>query len=215
MEKLKINEALKKLREQKRKFSQSFDLIVNLRDLNMKNPDDHVDFFLTLNKGLGTKLKVAALVGPELEEKAEGVVDLLVKQADFNKYADKKEAKKLAQEYDYFIAQADIMPKVATVFGRTFGPRQKMPNPKLGAVVPGKVSVEPLYERLQRTVRIQAKKSPNIQVKVGNETMSDADLVENINQVFNQVLLNLPKERSNVKKVLLKTTMGKPVELDL
>lgn len=215
MEKLKPNEAIKKLREHNRNFSQSFDLIVNLRDLNMKNPDEQLDFFVMLNKGVGKKMKVAALVGPELQERAQGVVDLVISQTDFDKYKDKKEAKKLADEYDYFIAQADIMPKVATVFGRVFGPRGKMPNPKLGSVLPGKAPVEPLYERLQKTVRIQAKKSPNVQVKIGNEAMKDEELAENVTQVFNQVLTNLPKERSNVKRVLLKTTMGQPVELDI
>ncbi|MFT4260977.1 MAG: 50S ribosomal protein L1 [Candidatus Woesearchaeota archaeon] len=215
MEKLNVKDAIKKLREHNRNFSQSFDLIVNLRDLNMKNPEEHLDFFVILNKGLGKKMKVAALVGPELQERAQGVVDLVVSQTDFDKYKDKKETKKLADEYDYFIAQADIMPKVATVFGRVFGPRGKMPNPKLGSVLPGKAPVEPLYERLQKTVRIQAKKSPNVQVKIGNEAMKDEELAENVTQVFNQVLTNLPKERSNVKRVLLKTTMGQPVELDI
>lgn len=215
MEKLNVKDALKKLREHNRNFSQSFDLIVNLRDLNLKNPEEQLDFFVILNEGLGKKMKIAALVGPELKERADGVVDLVIDQSDFDKYKDKKEIKKLADEYDYFIAQADIMPKVATVFGRVFGPRGKMPNPKLGSVLPGKAPVEPLYERLQKTVRIQAKKSPNVQIKIGNETMKDEKLAENVIQVFNQVLHNLPKERSNVKRVLLKTTMGQPIELDI
>lgn len=217
MEKLKINDAVKYLREnsKKRKFAQSFDLIINLRDLNLKNPDEQVDFFLMLNNGIGKKLKIAALVGPELQEKAEGAVDLVINQADFDKYRDKKEAKKLADEYDYFIAQADIMAKIAQAFGRVFGPRGKMPNPKLGSVLAGKAQVEPIYDRLQKTVRITAKKAPNAQIKVGDENMSDNELIENITQVYNQTLLNLPKERSNVKSVLLKLTMGKPVELDM
>lgn len=215
MEKLKINEALKKLREDKKNFSQSFDLIVNLRDLNIKNPEEQLDFFATVPKGLGKKIKVVALVGPELQERAEGVVDLVISQTEFDKYTDKKLAKKLAAEYDYFIAQADIMPRVATVFGRTFGPRGKMPNPKLGSVLPGRAAVEPLYERLQKTAKIQAKKSPNVQVKVGTEDMKDEDLIENITQVFKQILSHLPKEKSNIKRVLLKKTMSTPVELDL
>jgi large subunit ribosomal protein L1 len=215
MEKLKINEALTKLREDKKKFSQSFDLIVNLRDLNIKNPEEQLDFFASVPRGLGKKVKVVALVGPELKERAEGVVDLVISQTEFDNYTDKKVAKKLAAEYDYFIAQADIMPRVATVFGRTFGPRGKMPNPKLGSVLPGKAPVEPLYERLQKTVKVQAKKSPNVQVKVGTEDMKDEDLVENITQVFNQILSHLPKEKSNIKRVLLKKTMSTPVELDL
>ncbi len=218
MDNKKLIKTLQDLKKdsKKRNFSQSIDLIVVLRDLNMKDPNDQVDFHLQLNKGLGKKLKIGAFTGAELQESAKGVVDTIVSQTDFDKYAkDKKLAKKLADDHDYFIAQAEVMPKVAAAFGRVLGPRGKMPNPKIGAVVPGKANIESLYERLQKTVKIQAKKTPMIQVKVGDETMKEEDVVENLVQVFNQVLLNLPKERSNVKKVYLKLTMGKPVELDI
>lgn len=218
MNKKSVENAIKELRKEdhKKKFSQSFDLIVNLKDLNLKNPDEQVDFFTTLTHPLGKKVKVAAIVGPELHEKAKDVVDLIITQDDFDKYtSDKKLTKKVASEYDYFIAQADIMPKVAQVFGRVLGPRGKMPNPKLGSVLPGKGQVEPLYERLQKTVRISAKKSPVIQVKVGSEDMKDEDLIENIMLIYNQIIHHTPKEKSNIKNAMLKLTMSKPMKVDL
>ncbi|MFT4311087.1 MAG: 50S ribosomal protein L1 [Candidatus Woesearchaeota archaeon] len=214
MEKLTVKKAINYLKENdKRNFSQSFDLIVNLRDINLKNPEEQLDFFLSLTNGLGKKVKVAALVGQELSEGAK-VCDKVIKETDFEGI-EKKEAKKIANEYDFFIGQADIMPKIAMAFGRVLGPRGKMPNPKLGTILPGKASVEPVYDKLQKTVRVTAKKTPNVQVKIGNESLEDAKLEENLMQVFNQIMLNLPKERSNIKRVLLKKTMSKPVELDL
>ena len=41
-------------------------------------------------------------------------------QEVFDKYKEKKDMKKLAVTYDYFIAQATIMPKIATTFGKVF-----------------------------------------------------------------------------------------------
>lgn len=215
MDKKTVESALKELKEKspKRNFVQSVDLIVTFRDLNLKNPEEQVDFFASLPHSTGKKARVAAIVGPELYDKAKEVCDTVITQEDFEKYKDKKEAKKLANSHDYFIAQADIMPKVAGAFGRVLGPRNKMPNPKLGSVLPAKGQVEPLYVKLQSTARITAKKSPMIQVKVGNASMKDSDVVENALQVFNQVVHHLPRENSNVKDVYLKLTMSKPVKI--
>lgn len=213
MDKQSIEKTIKELREtsKKRKFSQAFDLIVTLKDLNLKNVNDQIDFFASLPHATGKKVRVAALVGPELKERADGVCDTVIEQKNFDNYKDKKLVKKLANDHDFFIAQAEIMPKVAATFGRVLGPRNKMPNPKLGSVLPGKGQVEPLYERLQKTVRISAKKSPMIQVKIGSEAMTDEQLVDNIMNAHNQIVHHLPKEGSNVKTTMLKLTMSKPI----
>ncbi|MCF7871850.1 hypothetical protein K9L97_02340 [Candidatus Woesearchaeota archaeon] len=215
MDKNLIQKSIKDLREnaKKRKFSQSFDLIVTLKDLNLKNVDEQVDFFTTIPHIQG-KQKVAALVGPELEEKAKKICDITINVDDFDKYKDKKLAKKLAAEHTFFIAQAEIMPKVAATFGRVLGPRNKMPNPKLGSVLPAKGQVETIYERLQKTVRVMAKKSPVIQVKIGKEDMTDEQIIENIQHAYNQIVHHLPKEKSNVKEIMLKLTMSKPVKIE-
>jgi ribosomal protein L1 len=41
----------------------------------------------------------------------------------------------LVKEYDFFIANAKLMPTVATTFGRVLGPASKMPSPQLGVVM--------------------------------------------------------------------------------
>ncbi len=216
MDKEQVKKALKEIKEnsKKRNFSQSIDLIFTFRDLNLKNPEEQMDFSITLSHGLGKKVKVAALAGPEMADNAKKVCDLVVTQADFDKYKDKKEAKKLASSYDYFIGQADIMPKIAGAFGRFFGPRGKMPNPKLGTILPGKAPVEPVYEKLQRTVRVVAKKAPMAQVKIGSESMKEEEVIDNILTVYNQVIHHLPKEKSNLKDVYVKLTMSKPVKIE-
>ncbi|RME52861.1 hypothetical protein D6783_03545 [Candidatus Woesearchaeota archaeon] len=209
---LKALQALKKDSPQ-RNFDQSVDIIINLKNLNLKNPSDQVDFFVNLHHGIGRKITVCALVGPELLEDAKKYCDFAVEASHFDEYADKKKAKKLASTYDYFIAQANIMQRVAAVFGRTLGPRGKMPNPKAGCIIPPKGNVKATVEKLQKTVRIMAKKSPQIQLSIGKASQPEEEVVDNILYVYDQVIHHLPKEKENIKNVAIKLTMSKPVVL--
>lgn len=199
-----------------RNFTQSVDVVVTLRDIDLNDQEQQVEFYARLPQGLGEHRKIAALVGPELKETAEGVVDTIVEQSDFEDYQqDEKMAKKLAKNHAFFIAQADIMPQVASTFGKVLGPRGKMPNPQLGSVLPGSGKVKPVYERLQNQVRIEAKDSPMIQAKVGNEDMDEEDLIENISELYDQIESNLPRRKSNIKDFMIKLTMSKPVTVDV
>ncbi len=216
MDKNKILEVIKKVKEgsKKRNFSQTYDLVINLKNLDLKKPDNHVDFFLGLPNGVGKKVKVCAFVGPELKDEANNNCDKTILVADFPKYADdKKLIKKLAEECDFFIAQANIMAKVATTFGKVLGVRQKMPNPKAGCIVPPKATLKPLVEKLQKLIRISAKKQLIIHLRVGDEKMDDNHIAENILAVYNNLIHNLPGEKNNLKNIILKLTMSKPVKL--
>ena len=125
--------------------------------------------------------KICAFVGPETYEEAKQVFDKVVLVDEFSQY-DKKKAKKLAREYDFFVAQANIMPQIAKTFGRYLGPLGKMPNPKFGQLFPPKgAKLSNLYERLQKMVILSAKKVPLIYVPFGVETMEDEKLAENLN----------------------------------
>jgi len=213
-----LEKSIKQVKEasQKRNFKQNIDLIFNLKDLNLKKNDEQVDLFASLHYNSGKKIKICALVGPELKEEASKNCDLTIAQEDFPKYAkDKKAAKKLAKQYDFFIAQANIMPQAAQTFGKVFGVRGKMPNPKAGCVVPPKANLKSLVEKLKKTVRIIAKIQPLIQVPVGSEDMTEAELADNIMTVYNQLIQHLPNEKNNIKSMFLKTTMGPCFMLDL
>lgn len=212
MDSEQIQKALHELKQQpKRKFSQSYDLIVNLRGINIKtNP---LDFFVTLPHMPGKEFKVAIFVDPQLAEQAQKQCDFVIREAQFSDYADKKKARKLAQDYDYFISQANLMPKVATTFGKVLGTKGKMPNPKLGCVVPATANLEPLIKKLRHTIRLQVKKGLNLQCMVGKETQDDTEVTNNILAVYEAALKQLPNERHDIKNVLLKLSMGKPVKV--
>jgi len=217
VDKKSVLEALDKLKKdtQQRKFKQSVDLIIVLKDLDFKKPEQQIEFFANLHNTTGKKTRVCALVGPELRDEAKKVFDLAIVQDDFQKY-DKKQARKLASQYDFFIAQANIMTKVAATFGRYLGVRGKMPNPKAGCVVPPKgANLSALYEKLQTTIKVSAKKVPLIQLRVGTEDMPPDQIADNIIFLYEQLIHHMPGERHNIKEILLKLTMSKPVKLSV
>lgn len=204
-------EGLKKVK--KRNFAQSYDLIIVLRDYDVKS-EEGIDAYITLHYPKGKEDKICAIVGPELAGKAE-VFDKVIKENELDSLkGDKKKLKGLAREYDVFIAQANLMPQVATVFGKVLGPRGKMPNPKRGGVFPPNANLEALNEKLKKTVRVAAKDMPMMQCIVGKEDMEEDQVIDNVMTIYNAVLKSLPHREGNIKKVLLKKTMSKPVRIN-
>jgi large subunit ribosomal protein L1 len=198
----------------KRKFSQSVDLIFNLKDLDLKKPEEQLDVWVPLVNPKGKIIKIAALVGPEMQEQAKANCDLVIMHDDFKKYeGKKKEIRKLAKTNDLFIAQANIMPDVAKFFGRVLGPRGKMPNPKAGCVVPTNANLKVLTERLKKMLHVVAKIQLSAKCSIGKEDMADDKLIENIMGVYNTVLHALPQEQNNIKSIILKLSMGPPFKV--
>jgi large subunit ribosomal protein L1 len=216
LDKAKILDTVKKLKadSKKRKFKQNVEVIITLQGLNLKKPEEQVEFFVTLPHVRGKSVKVCALIGPELKEEATKVCDKVILQQEFVEYADKKKAKQLASEYDYFIAQANIMGQIAGTFGKIFGPRGKMPNPKAGCVVPPKGALKPLYDRLQKTLKVSAKTQLQVQCRIAHEGEEDAQIAENVEYLYSQLLQHLPNHDKNIKQVFLKLTMSKPIKVE-
>lgn len=209
--------ALEKLQEAKkaspeRNFDQTVDMVINLKDIDFKKQDHQLDFYVTLHFKHGKKVSVCALVGPELIDEAKSTCDRVIRVDEFEDLTP-KQIKTLAKEFDFFIAQANVMPKVAQHFGRVLGPRGKMPNPKAGCVVPPKATLGPLVERLQKTIRVLAKKDPVLHLRVGRQSQDEAEVADNIAFLYQQIVQHLPLEINNVKNGLVKLTMGKPVIL--
>lgn len=218
MDKKHALEFVRKLREvsPKRNFVQAVDVIVNLQDLDFKKPDHQMDFYVVLPHAPGKKKKVVALVDVDMVEDAKASCDLVISLMQFEEYAkDKKRIKKLAKNNDYFIAQSTIMTKIAATFGRTLGPKNKMPNPKAGCVVMPKTALKPLYDKLQKTIRVLARNKPIVQLCIGREDMTDEQLADNLFLVYDQLIHHLPKERNNLKNMFIKTTMGNSVKVEV
>lgn len=213
MDKKHFLESIKKLKEisPKKNFTQSIDLIINLKDIDLKKPEQKIDLFHILPHTRGKLVKICGLVGSELATQSRATFDKTVTNDEFSKYSEKKQLKRLASDFDFFVAQANLMAPLATTFGKTLGPRGKMPNPKAGCVVPGTAQLTPLKERLQKTIHLQTKNEPIIKASIGVESMNEEDLAENAFSAFNSVIQALPQELANLKSVIIKTTMGIPI----
>lgn len=215
MEKTELQKALLELKEKtpKRKFSQSIELIFNLKGIDLKKTENQREFFVILPHPHGKKVSVCALVGPELKDAAKAC-DKVIITDEFMQYAEsKKEAKKIAKDHDFFIAQGEIMAKVAAAFGKALGPRGKMPNPKADCIITAKTALKPLYEKLQKTAKVSLKKAAIIQAMVGTEQTPEEQLLENIQSFYNQVVHAMPQEGDNIRSVFLKMTMGPVVKV--
>lgn len=217
MDKKAIEKAVEEAKKnsKQRKFKQTVELIINLKELDLKKPEHQVEFFITLPNPV-RKNVICAFLGPELADQGKQLVDKVVTVDQFPRYAqDKKSIKKLAQECDIFMAQANIMTEIAKVFGRVLGPRAKMPNPKAGGVVPANIpNMKPVVDRLKTQIKISAKLQPTIKVAVGKEENENTKIADNINAIHSQLVQMLPNEQHNVKNMLVKLTMGHIVKVE-
>ena len=75
------------------------------------------------------------------------------------------------------------------------------------------MNLKALYEKLQRTIRIKVKSALMAQVAIGNEDMPDEAIAENGFVVYDALIHALPNGERNIKQVLLKFTMSKPIEV--
>ncbi|MDR3291373.1 MAG: 50S ribosomal protein L1 [Methanobrevibacter sp.] len=207
-----IVEAVKKAKEQSkpRNFTQSIDIIINIKDLDVKKPENRFDEEVSLPNGRGKDVKIGFIADGELVVQAKSAgVDLVIDKVGLEEIGkDRKQAKKLANRYDFFVAQADMMPLVGRFLGPVLGPRKKMPKP-----VPSSIKVEPLIKRLKSTVKIGIKTQATIQTLVGTQDMSDDEIAENINTVLAVLEQNLENGRNQVKSMFIKTTMGSVVKV--
>lgn len=202
-----LKNALIELRKGKeRKFDQTLDLIINLQKFNVKK--DNVNIFVSVPYKVKEKK-----IGAFLEVKRDDIDTITPDK--FKKYTDKKELKKLVKKYDFFIAQASLMPKVATTFGRVLGPAGKMPSPQLGIIMNADDKIiKELKGKINNSVKIRAKEA-SIKLPVGKQSMKDEELIENILSIYNRVMKELPREKENIKNVELKFTMTKPEKIQI
>lgn len=206
-----ILEGLKEARSSAppRGFEQSVDLTVNLRDLDMRQPDNRVNLRIQVPHGVGGQ-KVLVFAQGDLALRARRAgADRVVEPTELNELAsDKKEAKKRLKDYDIFVAEAPLMPTVGRVAGPILGPKGKMPTP-----VPPQAPIDVILERERRTVILRSRDRPFVKCKIGKEAMSDDEIVGNIETVLNSLTDSLKRGANNIKSIYLKMTMGPAVKL--
>jgi large subunit ribosomal protein L1 len=191
-----------------RNFRQSVDVVFNLKEFDVKDQKNRVNQDVVLPKGKGKEATICVIAGGDLALSAKEHGSSVLSRGDLDALGkDKKKVKALAEENDYFVAQADMMPLVGRTLGSVLGPRGKMPKP-----IPPNANVMAVIERLSKTVTIRnLRDQPIINSCLGTEAMNDRDLAENLVSLVESVERALPRADQNIDSVIVKTTMGPPV----
>lgn len=201
-----VIDAVKEARSssKKRNFSQTFDLIVNVRLLDLKKPENRLSEIFLLPKGRGKDASIAVFSDNSV---IDGVKTY--NSSDIERFANaKREMKNLASSTEFFLSEPKLMPLVGKNLGRVLAPRGKMPSVLAG-------DVDDIVKRHKNSVRLKMKDSPVIQCMVGSENMSDEDIAANVTAILKFLEKKLPKGRNNIGKIMIKLTMGKPVRIEM
>jgi len=195
---------------EKRKFSQSIELIINLRDIDMKKPESKIQESIELPHAVAKQSKVCVIASGDLALRAKRAgADLVIERADVEALAgDKKKQKAIVDEYEYFIAEAPLMPTVGRVLGAVLGPKGRMPTP-----VPPNVDIASAIEKQRRIVQVRLRNQPILQCRIGTEDMTDEQIAENIETVIRRLEGKLRRGLKNIRSIVVKAAMGPPIRL--
>lgn len=192
-----------------RNFTETIDLAVNLRDLDLNDPANRVDQSIVLPGGTGHDTRIAVIADGETAVRAEEVADEVISPSELADLGDDDdEAKDLAERIDFFVAEAALMPDIGRHLGTVLGPRGKMPSPlQLDDDVVEEVN------RMKNTVQLRSGDRRTFHTRVGAADMEIEDIASNIDTILRRLYADLEKGPQNIDRVFVKTTMGPAVEV--
>lgn len=205
----KLADMIKEAKEgsKKRKFKQSVEMIIVFKDIDVKK-GFALNEVVQLPK-TSSPATVCVMATGDMGQKAkEAKADAVVGSEELDRFAaNKRASRKFINKYDFFLADTQIMPVVGKVLGQLLGPRGKMPTP-----VPFNASIESFLQRFRSSIKVRSRASLAMSCKIGDESMENTDLAVNAHAVLSGVEKKLPSGEKNLKRIIIKTTMGKPVK---
>lgn len=197
--------------EKKRNFTQSIELIVALKGIDLKKPENRMSELISLPHPLRKKGKVCVVASGSLAVNARNAgADYIILPEELEKLSgDKKAIKRLAREYDLFVAEAPLMPLVGRILGSVLGPRGKMPTP----VAPN-IDVAPELQRQRASIRVRIREQPTTACSIGDEEMDSSQIAENVQAVIRRIEERYEKQILSLGSVHLKSTMGTPLRVE-
>ncbi len=197
-----------KSQDKERKFRQTLEMYVILKDIDVKK-GFALNETIQLPKRLSQPTTVCVMAGGDMGLKAKSAnADRVVSGDELNTIAaNKREARKFINNYDFFLADTQLMTTVGKVLGQLLGPRGKMPIP-----VPFNAPIESFLDRFRSSIRVKVKNSLSMSCKIGDESMDDGDVAANAHAILNAIEKKLPSGDKNIRKIIVKTSMGKPVK---
>ena len=207
----RINQAIEDAltTDKKRKFVESVEVAINLRDVDLQNPQKRINAEVALPHGRGRPARVAVFAQGEMAVISKKIVDTVISPDQIEDLSDnKREAKKLADKFDFFVAETGLMATIGKSLGIVFGPRGKMPRP-----IPPQADIERIIKSLTNLVPVRSKDRPTFHVPIGNVSMPHEHLAENLATIIKRVESSLDRGSDNIASIWVKTTMGKAVKL--
>ena len=190
------------------KFDETVEIALNL-GVDPRHADQMVRGVVGLPNGTGKDVRVAVFArGPKAEEAQAAGADIVGAE-------DLMETIQGGTiEFDRCIATPDMMPIVGRL-GKILGPRNLMPNPKVGTVT---MDVKAAVEAAKGgEVQFKAEKAGVVHAGVGKASFDEAKLVENIRAFIDAVAKAKPTgaKGTYMKKISLASTMGPGVSVDV
>ncbi len=190
------------------KFDETIEIAMNL-GVDTRHADQMVRGVVGLPNGTGKAMRVAVFArGPKADEAKEAGADIVGAE-------DLMETIQGGTiEFDRCIATPDMMPIVGRL-GKVLGPRNLMPNPKVGTVT---MDVKAAVEAAKGgEVQFKAEKGGVVHAGVGKASFDEAKLVENVRAFVSAVAKAKPSgaKGTYMKKIALSSTMGPGVTLDV
>jgi large subunit ribosomal protein L1 len=190
------------------KFDETVEISVNL-GVDTRHADQMVRGVVGLPNGTGKDVRVAVFArGPKADEAKEAGADIVGAE-------DLMETIQGGTiEFDRCIATPDMMPVVGRL-GKVLGPRNLMPNPKVGTVTMD--VAEAVQNAKGGEVQFKAEKAGVVHAGVGKASFDDGKLAENVRAFVAAVNKAKPTgaKGTYVKKISLTSTMGPGVSIDV
>jgi large subunit ribosomal protein L1 len=206
-----LAELAKKGKEQAKetKFTQSVEVMISLKEVDPKKTDLNINEIVYLPHPTTKQARVCFIGSGDLAVRAKNAkASLVMDPSQLENYGgSKREAKKLARSYDFFLADTALMPRIGKVLGQALGPKGKIPTP-----VPPNSPIEAMINRMRTAVRVRSRGSLGVMAKVGDSKLSEPEIADNIIAVVNVVSKKLPNGDRNIRTIMVKTTMGKPAK---
>lgn len=192
----------------KRNFSQSAELTLILKDIDIKKGFS-INEVINLPSKITKNSSVCVFASGDMGMRArKAQVDRVIEPEELDRLGtNKKDARKVVKAYDFFLADTTLMPRVGRSLGQFMGPKGKMPSP-----LPYGAPIENITERFRGSVRARAKNQLNVSAKIGDEKMEDDLLVNNALAVISAIEKKLPQGDKNIHNAIIKFTMSKPSE---
>ena len=189
------------------KFDETIELAINL-GVDTRHADQMVRGVCNLPNGTGKTMRVAVFAKDQKAEEATAAGADLVGAEDLMESIQNGNI-----DFDRCIATPDMMPIVGRL-GKVLGPRNLMPNPKVGTVT---MDIKTAVESAKGgEVQFRAEKSGVVQAGVGKASFDEKKLVENVKAFIDAVNKAKPSgaKGTYLKKVAISSTMGPSVQLD-